>query len=503
MGIKLFLTKMKKLKLKRIKITLLVKSILVLMCLITVASCDKDVSKSPVEPEPSNGIIKINSIPTGSYIYLDGRNTGRNTPDSLTFMDPGAYQISLRRKYYKDTSVVINLEQDDQVDVVIDYLSNPSMYGNIVLRTNPPGANISMNDSLLVNRLTPDTLRQLLPGEYNFSFQLENHREDSLIGFAESGKTNIYSVTMRDTSVWVDFRTHTSEIQSNQLTCVDIDLNGNKWIGSNDAGVILFDEQNFISFNVNNSGVPSNNIAVIKISPTNEVWVGTNAGAARYANSFWTVYNSSNSGIENNNITSINFDSQGNTWVGTTNGIAKFNGSTWQHFHYNSAFVQFLWVNGFTVDNSDHLWIGTSSYGIVYYTGTEFIEYQAEDFDFPTNKISAVSSDLEGNIWFGHLSDTLNRAGLSYFDGNIFNSIIFGSSLIKLNEIFVDHNNIKWVSSTEGLFKINSQNNVEEFFNQSNSLLSSSSVLTTVVDQGGVLWIATFGGGLNKYKPPN
>jgi ligand-binding sensor domain-containing protein len=491
---------MKQLKFIPIKTTSFASNMLLCICIFLVASCDKEVSKSPVEPEPSQGIIKINSIPNGSTIYLNGRITGRVTPDSLTYLESGSYQISLRRKYYKDTSVVINLGRDERQEVVIDYLSNPSMYGNIILRTNPTGANILLDDSLLTNKITPDTLRQLLPGEYNFIFRLENHRDFSVIGFAESGKTNIYSATLRDTSVWVDFQTHNSEIQSNLLTCIDIDFTGKKCVGTNDVGIILFDEKNFLSINTNNSGLPSNKIAAIKVSPSNEIWVGTAVGVARYVNSSWLVYNTSNSGLENNNITSINFDSQGNIWVGTRNGIAKFTNSSWQHFKYNSVFVQFLWVNDFTVDNNDHLWIGTSNYGIVYFTGSEFIEYHSEDFGFPTNKISSVSKDLTGNIWFGHNSDTLSNGGLSYFDGNIFTSIIFGSSLIKINDIKSDLNNNKWVSSTDGLFKINDQNNVEEFFNQSNSLISSNSVMATVVDKNGILWIATFGGGLNKYK---
>lgn len=474
--------------------------VLVIFLLLHV-SCDKEVSRSPLEPEPSKGAININSIPQGSLIILNGKNTGRITPDSLISMEPGDYQLIFKRKYYKDTSVVINLGQDEKREIVIDYLSNPSMYGNVILQTAPAGANIYLNDSLLINRTTPDTLKNLLPGEYKFSFQLNNHRDITLSGFVESSKTNIYSSTLRDTSVWVDYNTQNSEIYSDLLTCIDIDLDGKKWIGTNDVGIIVFDNEKFTYFSKINSSIPSNKINAMKVSPSNEIWACTDEGVCRYINSNWLVYSTANSGLENNNITSINFDLQGNTWVGTTNGIAKFNGSTWEHFKYNSAFVEFLWVNDFAIDNNDNLWIGTSNYGIVSYSGSVFTEYHSEDFGFPTNKITAAAPDFQGNIWFGHNSDNIIRGGLSYYDGSSFTSIIFGSVLIRINEITTDVNYIKWVSSNEGLFKINNQNNLEEVFNRSNSLISSNSVIASTIDNNGVVWIATFGGGLNKYKP--
>jgi len=46
--------------------------------------------------------------------------------------------------------------------------------GLLVLKTNPPGASVTLNDKLL-NEKTPATLNELLPGDYRFSLELEGY----------------------------------------------------------------------------------------------------------------------------------------------------------------------------------------------------------------------------------------------------------------------------------------------------------------------------------------
>ncbi len=230
-----------------------------------IVGCEKEVSRSPVEPDPSGGVINITSNPGGALIFQNGRNTGRLTPDSLTFLNPDAYEIILKLQYFKDTSVTVQLDRDARIALNIDYLSNQSMYGNVILFTVPAGASIFLNDSSL-NRVTPDTLYGVLPGLYKAKFKLENYRDSEINVLVESSITRNFSVALRDTSVWVDFQTFNSEIQSNLLTSIAVDFNGIKWIGSSDIGLIKFDESNFVNFNTSNSGIPSNQINCLSVS---------------------------------------------------------------------------------------------------------------------------------------------------------------------------------------------------------------------------------------------
>ncbi len=107
---------------------------------------------------------------------MNDKNTGRLTPDSVSYIEAGEYEITLKKKYYKDTSVVVLLGEDEKQNLNIDILSNPSMYGNLKLVTQPAGASISFNDSVL-NRVTPMTFQNLLPGIYTVKFSLYNLKD--------------------------------------------------------------------------------------------------------------------------------------------------------------------------------------------------------------------------------------------------------------------------------------------------------------------------------------
>jgi len=466
--------------------------------LLLIIGCEKEVSKSPVEPDPSMGVINISSSPSGAVIFQDGRNTGRLTPDSLTFLDPDAYKITLILQYFKDTSVTVQLDRDSRTDLNIDYFSNPSMYGNLILFTVPAGASISLNDSSL-NRVTPDTLYGVLPGLYKAKFKLNNYRDSEIIVLVESSITRNFSIALRDTSVWVDFQTFNSDIQSNLLTSIAVDFNGIKWIGSSDAGLIKFDENNFVNFNTSNSVIPSNQINCLSVSTLNEIWMGTPSGLVIFNGLTWNIFNTSNSDLPNNDVNTIKFDQSGVAWIGTNNGFASFDGINWEVFNYSSPQFQFLWVTDLAIDLNNTVWLGSNSYGILSWENNIFTEFIDIPNNFPTNRISAAEVDVNNNIWFGHLSTGTTRGGVSFYDGNMFTSLFPGTATIKINSIYIDAlTNSKWINSTEGVILYDENNSVVNY-NTQNSLLSNNNI-QDIANQGNILWIATFGGGLNKFK---
>jgi ligand-binding sensor domain-containing protein len=104
-------------------------------------------------------------------------------------------------------------------------------------------------------------------------------------------------------------------------------------------------------------------------------------------------------------------------------------------------------------------------------------------------------------LWFCFLPDSSGRSGVSYWDGNSFANFWLGTPQNNINNIFVDSQNNKWFSTTEGVTIFDDQNSSSEF-NTSNSFLSANNVRSSVRDQNGNVWITTIGGGLNKYKPP-
>ena len=125
--------------------------------------------------------------------------------------------------------------------------------------------------------------------------------------------------------------------------------------------------------------------------------------------------------------------------------------------------------------------------------------YYDSVYNYPTKVISAVEKDELGNIWFCHLNNDSRRNGVSYFNGSTFTNYYFGTSFNAMNSLFIDSENNKWISTNEGLVRLNS-NNVETIYNKSNFYITSEKVSGSAIEQNGVLWVTTYYNGLNKFK---
>ena len=468
-----------------------------IMCGIIVTGCDKEVSRSPVEPPPPEGFIYINSTPIGFTIFQNGRNTGRKTPDSLTFLEPGTYEITLKKRYYKDTSITTVASEDKKVSVDIDYLSNPSMFGTISFSTSPQGASIYLNDSLL-NMTTPAAISGLLPGEYDIKFSLFNHRDSEVVGIVQSSQTTNAVESLRDTSVWIDFQVFNSSIQSNTLSAITVDNNNIKWIGSLDQGLIRYGESVFINYNTSNSSIPSNRVQSLAVAPNNDIWVGTNFGLGIFNGTSWTVYTQLNSGLPTDIVNAVDFDDMGVAWISTSGGVARFDGFNWNVFNDSQLRI---WAMDLSIDINREIWIGTREHGIVSLVDSAFVYYPDSIYNYPTERISSIDIDQNGNTWFCHMPDNARSSGVSFWDGNIFTNYFLGSANNNVNNIFIDDQNNKWVSTHEGFIKLD-QGNVSTIFTTFNSLISSHQTNASVKDIHGSLWITTLAGGLNKFKEP-
>ena len=463
----------------------------------TFLGCDKEVSRSPVETDAPKGFIYVDSNPQGFIIYVNDKNTGRFTPDSVSYIKAGEYEITLKKKYYKDTSVVVLLGEDEKQNLNIDILANPSMYGNLTLATQPAGASISINDSVL-NKVTPITFQSLLPGIYTVKFNLYNFRDKVIPVIVESNKTNAYTVTLRDTSVWVDFQVFNSGIQSNSLTAIAVDQNNVKWIGTLEKGIIRYDELNFTSFNTSNSSIPDNRINCISIDPQNRVWLGTDFGIGVYDGLGWMVYNRNNSELTSEIINTIVFDDNGTAWIGTAANLVEFDGFNWIIYNEPSGWGD--WINAIYIESENKIWLGTKLNGIYQFENGNFNSMSQPVFGYPSTTISSIDVDDFNNIWFAFLPDTTGGGAISIWDGVGFNNYFIGSPQINVNHIFIDDMDIKWIATSEGFVVYDAQNN-STVFRTYNSLISSNIIKSCVRDLNGNVWITTFASGLNKYKP--
>ena len=95
-------------------------------------SCSEESSVSSNE----TGKLIITSIPSGARIYLEGMNTGKDTPDTLTNLEAGDYDLFLYLQFYDTAFFTVTIQKNltttkeitledglPMVEIVMDYQS--------------------------------------------------------------------------------------------------------------------------------------------------------------------------------------------------------------------------------------------------------------------------------------------------------------------------------------------------------------------------------------------
>jgi hypothetical protein len=127
---------------------------------------------------PSFARLFITSDPPGAQIYLNDKNTGKVTPDSLVELISGDYTVTLKYPAFNDSSFIIQLEDNESFDLDV-FLSESNPQGEITLTSDPSGANIKINNEE-TGEVTPATFANLERGTYEIELSLNLYDD---IGF--------------------------------------------------------------------------------------------------------------------------------------------------------------------------------------------------------------------------------------------------------------------------------------------------------------------------------
>lgn len=482
-------------------------------------SCEKPLSTTPEYNEGPNIKLVVESDPIGARIFLDGKNTGHTTPDTVQWLEPRNYKLTLKLELFKDTNVVITVNKSGITKVKLDYTRNPNMRGILYCDSNPRGAEVFFGDSS-TGKFTPVSIQNLYPGLYNVKFKKEGFWDDTSSIYVESAKTRYATVNLVDSVIWVRFTDKSIKFPSNFLTHIAIESGWIKWASTVSEGIVRFDDKTLKVFNESNSPLPSNSISMVEIDASGKKWICTNNGLAVFDNTSWTIYNSSNSGLPSNLVKCVTFDLDGSAWIGTLNkGLVKFDGANWTVYDKTNSGIGSNSIKSIVVDPGGVKWIGTGDAGVVKFDNGIWRIYNKENTKppsppppatpkpgIPNNNVESITLDPAGIIWIGVGVEGNETGGSSAFRGfgnwTIFTSI----PSTEILSVAIDVDNIKWVgNANNGLSKYNGlgwTNNDGSWihFNTSNSGIGSDRIFSVAIDANGDKWLATYGGGLVKYK---
>lgn len=472
-------------------------------------ACEKDVSTSPATVNKPLGFISLNSEPSNAKIFVDGRNTGLRTPDSLNWLEEKEHFFTLKLDYYRDTVFSFLIDSAKRVDAFIDFNQNPLMLGRIFVKTNVPGSDIFLNDSA-TGRVTPDTFYNVIPGNYKVTVSAPEHRSKESFYTVKSNITTDAAFFMKDTSEWVDYNKSNSGMTSDFVLCVAVDNNNNKWIGTSDGGLLSFDGVNWKCFNTDNSFLPDDYISTLKVDVNNNLWIGTLNGAVKYDGVNYELFDMNTKPVMKSNVvTDIEVSADGLTpWIATTHGVLSFNGNNWYLLDSTKTGLPHKWITSVEYDGDGRIWFGSQGFGIANFKDGKWLRYKnyfvnGEDnvlVDFPSNFVSCIAT-YNSTVWIGFNPDPFSTiGGLSYYYGTNWITEFSPLPTHVLFSIKIEENNRKWISTKEGLLTFRNFSD-RLLFKTDNTVLETNNIRDAAFDKvSNVVWVATYGGGLYKFK---
>jgi signal transduction histidine kinase/streptogramin lyase/DNA-binding NarL/FixJ family response regulator len=236
------------------------------------------------------------------------------------------------------------------------------------------------------------------------------------------------------------------------------------------------------------------------------IWIATFDGLNRYDGHKMTVYEhdpEDPGSISSSFIKSVFQDKTGTIWVGTDLGFSRFDPATEQFVNY--AFdptVSDNMVDEIYEDSRGRLWIG-SWHGFLYQFDrtTEALIPTSSEEKF--ERILDIIEDQEGVLWIG------DSKGLTRFDPDariftFYEPVPDGDMLAnRVNNIFIDEDGILWLATIGGgLTRFDPETEQITSYRHNPEdphSLSNDTVMAVREDAPGIFWVGTFGGGLNRF----
>lgn len=224
-----------------------------------------------------------------------------------------------------------------------------------------------------------------------------------------------------------------------------------------------------------------NAVSCMTQDPDGGLWIGTNGGGLDRLDENGRFHHFPSKsemeyGLSGNDVRSLFFDRQGLLWIGTYgNGLNKMDRTTrafslLRHDSRDDKTLSDNIVLSILEDRRGTLWVGTWGAGVNRLQDRKTVDrhffHDPCNMDgLSSNTIWAMLEDLKGNLWFGTWKGGLNR--------------LPASERPKENPKFLHYRHDA---------------------NKPDSL-ANDSILCLFEDSRGILWIGTWGGGLNRVTP--
>ncbi|WP_276166162.1 two-component regulator propeller domain-containing protein [Zobellia alginiliquefaciens] len=306
------------------------------------------------------------------------------------------------------------------------------------------------------------------------------------------------------------------------------DKQGFMWFGTHD-GINKYDGYEFTVYNLDDNdpeSISSNLIFDIAADNDGNLWIGTTGSGLNFFNvttgkfTQYTHDKNNPKSISSNHITKVFIDSKQRLWVGSRNGLDKLDLNTasekldsekleFEHFNsdinshiarYDGTFVSSIYEN-----KKGGLFVGGKS-GIYKLRkdgkGKDFFANITDEIGLPSTTIKGIAEDATGRLFIA------TSRGLYYQSHGLENNFKrFHTGTF--SSILLDKDNHIWAGSDRGLFYFENFTHdkqpvfLKKFIYDSKdpTSLSKNIVRSLFMDDTGIIWIGTNGGGINTFDP--
>ncbi len=327
-----------------------------------------------------------------------------------------------------------------------------------------------------------------------------------------------------------------NSISNNTVMALCEDKLGNIWIGTFGGGLDKYDpvSRKFLNFKyspTNQNSLADNDVLSLSVDKSGIIWAGSHLGAGvtviQFCRAKFNLYShqaDNPNSLSDNVVWSIYEDKDKILWVGTyRGGITKIDRTKnlfthLLHYQNNNNSISSNHIRAISEDKFGNLWVGTYSEGLNIIEKTSLkVRRLLSDLSIngtlSANQVQSILID-DDEYWIGTFGN-----GLNYFkssDNPFYEKINFqyytndptnpGSlSDNRVYKVFQDSKGIIWVGTFGGgLNKLNKSNGTFEHFRHNpfnDESISDDKVLSISEDSEGYLWIGTYGGALNKFDP--
>ncbi|MCY7295009.1 ligand-binding sensor domain-containing diguanylate cyclase [Alteromonas sp. a30] len=306
-------------------------------------------------------------------------------------------------------------------------------------------------------------------------------------------------------------------LANNRVLAIYQDKDDAIWLGT-DAGLSILEDDKFnnVSSNrANPDSLSNNRVMSIFQDRTGLMWIGTYSGlnkwnpATRFFNHNIPV---TRPNLDHSVVLDITSDNQGKVYAATYGGgvAIKMPDGRWKSISTEAGLVSNSVVS-ILVDKHDGLWIGTRAQGLLYRASpqapwTQFTHDPNDPRSIPSNGVTDIMQDRQGNIWLTTYSGGVSKKTASGFKNVVKGEGAAGLSSKNVFQVLEDKDGYIWLATDRGLNLLDPKDfSISQFLPDESTKEGLATELTWNLfeDSLGNMWIATQGHGVHLWLHEN